>query len=134
MSSGGDRDRGPDRTVQSSGVLRRLHMGGHVSSIERALAVDIVITRRRTDDRWMTKAACRGMTHLFFPAMAERPQARERREAEARQVCRSCIVADTCREFARENHEYGLWGGESEEERHNAGFRLIAPIGIRAVG
>ena len=27
-----------------------------------------------------------------------------------------------------------LWGGESEEERHNAGFRLIAPIGIRAVG
>lgn len=109
-------------------------MGGHVSSIERALAVEIVITRRRTDDRWMTKAACRGMTHLFFPATAERPQARDRREAEARQVCRSCAVVDTCREFARDNHEYGLWGGESEEERHNAGFRLIAPIGIRAVG
>ena len=25
-----------------------------------------------------------------------------------------------------------LWGGESEDERHEAGFRLIAPIGIRA--
>lgn len=105
-----------------------------MSSVDRQLAVEIVITRRRTDDRWMNAAACRGMTHLFFPATAERPQARERREAEARDVCRSCRVADTCREFARDNHEYGLWGGESEEERHNAGFRLIAPIGIRAVG
>ncbi len=109
-------------------------MGGHVSSVERNLAVEIVITRRRTDDRWMNSAACSGMTHLFFPGTAERPQARERREAEARQVCRSCRVSETCREFARDNHEYGLWGGESEEERHNAGFRLIAPIGIRAVG
>lgn len=108
--------------------------GGRVSSIDRALAVEIVITRRRTDDRWMSQAACRGMTHLFFPAIAERPQARDRREAEARDVCRSCRVSDTCREFARQNHEYGLWGGESEEERHNAGFRLIAPIGIRAAG
>ena len=30
-------------------------------------------------------------------------------------------------------HEYGFWGGESEEERHAAGYRLIAPIGVRAV-
>ncbi len=35
-----------------------------------------------------------------------------------------------CKEFARENHEYGFWGGESEDERHNAGFRLNAPIGV----
>jgi WhiB family redox-sensing transcriptional regulator len=35
-------------------------------------------------------------------------------------------------EFAREHHEYGFWGGESEDERHAAGFRLIAPIGVRA--
>ena len=49
--------------------------------------VDIVITRQQTDDAWMNKGACRGMTHLFFPSTAERPQARERREAMARAVC-----------------------------------------------
>ena len=49
--------------------------------------VDIVITRQQTDDDWMQAAACRGLTHLFFPSAAERPQARERREAMAREVC-----------------------------------------------
>jgi WhiB family redox-sensing transcriptional regulator len=47
-------------------------------------------------------------------------------------VCGECSVNSTCREFARTNHEYGFWGGESEDERHAAGFRLIAPIGVRA--
>ena len=94
--------------------------------------VDIIITRQQSDDAWMAKGACRGMTHLFFPSTAERPQARDRREAMARAVCEGCGVRDTCRDFARHNHEYGLWGGASEDERHEAGFRLIAPIGIRA--
>lgn len=83
-------------------------------------------------DDWMGKGACKGLTHLFFPAAAERPQARERREATARQVCGSCSVRVECRDFAREAHEYGFWGGESEDERHAAGYRLIAPIGVRA--
>jgi WhiB family transcriptional regulator, redox-sensing transcriptional regulator len=81
---------------------------------------------------WMRTAACRGLTSLFFPPSAERPQARDRREALARSVCASCGVNDTCRSFARDHHEYGLWGGESEDERHDAGYRLIAPIGTRA--
>ena len=84
------------------------------------------------DDDWMHVAACKGLTHLFFPSSAERPQARERREATARQVCRTCAVRSSCQEFARVNHEYGFWGGESEDERHAAGYRLIAPIGVRA--
>ncbi len=88
--------------------------------------------RQQTQDEWMDVGACRGMTHLFFPTTAERPQARERREAMARLVCAGCNVQDICRSFARVNHEYGLWGGESEDERHQAGYRLIAPIGIRA--
>lgn len=94
--------------------------------------IEVAVRREQTDDRWMTAAACRGLTHLFFPSAAERPQARERREATARQVCAQCSVAVTCREFARVNHEYGFWGGESEDERHEAGYRLIAPIGVRA--
>lgn len=95
-------------------------------------AVDLFVQRVITDDRWMNDAACRGLTHLFFPPPAERPQARERREASARDVCGSCQMDSTCRDFARTNHEYGYWGGESEDERHAAGYRLIAPIGVRA--
>jgi WhiB family redox-sensing transcriptional regulator len=94
--------------------------------------VDVVVHRVYTDDRWMSAAACKGLTHLFFPPPAERPQARDRREAAAKTVCQGCSVDGQCREYARSNHEYGFWGGESEDERHAAGFRLIAPIGVRA--
>jgi WhiB family transcriptional regulator, redox-sensing transcriptional regulator len=95
-------------------------------------AVEILFRRELTDDRWMQQAACKGLTHLFFPPPAERPQARDRREAMAKSVCADCAVNPTCQEFARSNHEYGFWGGESEDERHAAGYRLIAPIGVRA--
>ena len=95
-------------------------------------AVEVPIERIQTDDEWMDDGACKGLTHLFFPPAAERPQARERREAAARSVCASCTVRTTCMDFARDHHEYGFWGGESEDERHAAGFRLIAPIGVRA--
>ena len=85
------------------------------------------------DDDWMHEAACKGLTHLFFPAPAERPQARERREATARDVCAIVHRADpTASSSPASNHEYGFWGGESEDERHAAGYRLIAPIGVRA--
>lgn len=81
---------------------------------------------------WQDHAACKGRTQLFFPPRAERPQARARREAQARLLCLTCPVQTPCREFARQNHEYGYWGGESEEERHLAGFTVAAPIGVRA--
>ncbi len=95
-------------------------------------AIDSFVQHVETDDSWMDNGACRGLTHLFFPSAAERPQARERRESMAREVCAGCPVNTQCRDFARENHEYGFWGGEAEDERHAAGFRLIAPIGVRA--
>lgn len=84
------------------------------------------------DTTWSSHAECKGLSEIFFPPPAERPQARERREAQARTVCQSCVVMSECRDYARRNREYGFWGGESEEERHAAGFRLIAPIGVRA--
>lgn len=92
----------------------------------------VEISRVHEKNDWTVKAACRGLTALFFPPSAERPQARERREQLARSVCESCIVQTPCREYARRNHEYGFWGAESEDERHAAGYRLIAPIGTRA--
>ncbi len=60
------------------------------------------------------------------------PDPRTREEAAAREVCEGCSVRMTCRDFAREHREYGFWGGETEDERHAAGYRLIAPIGVRA--
>lgn len=83
---------------------------------------------------WMDDAVCKGRTKLFFAPKAERPQARVRREAQARLLCRTCPVSDQCQVFARGNREYGFWGGESEEERHLNGFTVAAPIGIRARG
>lgn len=78
---------------------------------------------------WTTDAACQGRTELFFGPAGERPEAREVREAKARAVCAICPVVRECRDWARENREYGFWGGESEEERAAAGFRVDMPVG-----
>ena len=46
------------------------------------------------------------------------------------------ITEDSSKAKAIVGHVSGTnidyWGGESEDERHSAGFRLIAPIGVRA--
>jgi WhiB family transcriptional regulator, redox-sensing transcriptional regulator len=81
---------------------------------------------------WREYASCKGRMKLFFPPRAERPQARARREAQANLLCSSCPVKAPCQRHARTNHEYGFWGGESEEDRHLAGFTVSAPIGVRA--
>ena len=81
---------------------------------------------------WGQSANCKGKMKLFFAPNAERPQARQRRETKAQKLCLLCSVQANCLKFAREHHEYGYWGGESEEQRHLAGFTVAAPIGIRA--
>ncbi len=88
----------------------------------------------RTADRldWMEQGACAGLTRIFFAPHAERPQARVRREAAARRICASCPVLVRCREYARDNYEYGFWGGESEEDRHLAGYAVPDPAGSRS--
>lgn len=105
----------------------------HAAKLGATMSIgELFSFREWNDTAWSVDAECRGLSVIFFPPAAERPQARERREAQAREVCQSCAVMTTCREFARSNREYGFWGGESEEERHAAGFRLIAPIGVRS--
>ena len=80
---------------------------------------------------WAHLANCKGYAKLFFGKPAERPQARVRREHKAHSLCISCSVTANCRSFARNNHEYGFWGDENEESRHDAGFTLSSPIGVR---
>ena len=64
-----------------------------------------------TSSAWMDHGACKGRTQLFFAPKAERPQARARREAQARRLCATCPVLVPCQRYARVNREYGLWGG-----------------------
>ena len=78
---------------------------------------------------WLTDSECRGQNDLFFAPPGERPEARVVRERKARAVCLSCPVIDPCRQWAREQREYGFWGGESEEERAAAGYRVDMPVG-----
>jgi len=78
---------------------------------------------------WTGTAACRGQNDLFFAPAGERPETRNVREAKARAVCTNCAVLTSCRQWARENREYGFWGGESEEERAAAGYRVDMPVG-----
>jgi len=92
----------------------------------------LVLPPRWTQQAWMAHAACRGQTALFFPPLAERPQARARREAKAEAICLECPVMRQCRLFARLHREYGYWGAESEEERAAAGYAVPSPIGGRA--
>ena len=97
-----------------------------------SLASEVVIDLRepRTESgTWHSIASCNGQTDLFFAAPGERPEARARREAKARQLCIVCPVLDPCQTWARENREYGFWGGESEEERAMAGYRVDMPVG-----
>ncbi|MGH8993357.1 MAG: WhiB family transcriptional regulator [Acidimicrobiia bacterium] len=77
----------------------------------------------------MADGVCVGNTAVFFAPPGERPEAREVREARARSICQSCPVLRPCRSWAREHREYGFWGGESEEERAAAGFRVEMPVG-----
>ena len=78
---------------------------------------------------WLDDAACRGHTGVFFAPTGERPEAREVREARARSFCRTCPVIYVCQAWARRHREYGFWGGESEEQRAVAGFRVDLPVG-----
>jgi len=78
---------------------------------------------------WTVDAACTGQTELFFAPGGERPEARVVRERRARGICQRCPALLECRDWARENREYGFWGGESEEERAAAGYRVDMPVG-----
>ena len=101
-------------------------------SVSASLASELVIDIRDVDPAvvaWQSIAACNGQTDLFFAAPGERPEARARREAKARQICLRCPVLEPCQAWARENREYGFWGGESEEDRAAAGFRVDMPVG-----
>lgn len=71
---------------------------------------------------WVQHSNCKGLTHLFFGHPSERPQAAARREARASLICQACSVFEQCRNYARQNREFGFWAGENEYDRAALGF------------
>ena len=99
------------------------------ASLASEVVIDVRDRHHVSGASWQSTASCNGQTDLFFAAPGERPEARARREAKARQICAVCPVLTPCQNWARENREYGFWGGESEEDRALAGYRVDMPVG-----
>ncbi|MDO5671702.1 MAG: WhiB family transcriptional regulator [Actinomycetaceae bacterium] len=68
---------------------------------------------------WRSRAACLAVDpELFFPIGNTGPAIAQ--IAEAKTVCATCTVVDTCLAWALENNQdSGVWGGMSEEERRS---------------
>lgn len=64
------------------------------------------------DWRWQDEANCLGVDpDLFFPERGASTR-------EAKEVCRGCVVRESCLDYALTNGEkFGIWGGLSERER-----------------
>lgn len=68
---------------------------------------------------WRSKAACLDVDpEIFFPIGNTGPALAQ--IAQAKAVCASCEVAETCLKWALENgQDAGVWGGMSEDERRS---------------
>ncbi|NHU48140.1 WhiB family transcriptional regulator [Rhodococcus sp. A14] len=77
------------------------------------------VTATSDSGEWRERAVCCGAdVSVFFSPEGERGHARDRREAQARQVCQLCPVLAQCRDHALTVGEpYGVWGGMTEGDR-----------------
>jgi WhiB family redox-sensing transcriptional regulator len=64
------------------------------------------------NQQWRSKAACQGLDpEIFYPLDEEDTD-------EAKAVCATCTVRESCLEHALGHREKeGIWGGASERER-----------------
>lgn len=72
------------------------------------------------DRDWHERAACRGVDpEVFFPVS-------DADAADAKAICRECVVLDACLVSAlRGGERFGVWGGTSEEERKAMRYRSV---------
>lgn len=71
---------------------------------------------------WRDLAECRRADRnidpeLFHPVGETGPWIAQIEEAQA--VCRSCPVMEQCAQWALDNHESGIWGGMTDQDRTN---------------
>lgn len=83
---------------------------------------------------WRAKAACRDKDpELFFPVGNTGAACQQIEEAKT--VCRSCEVIDSCLRTALDtNQDYGVWGGMSEDERRALKRRAMRARRSAALG
>lgn len=70
------------------------------------------MNQTKTPPVWRQRAACRGVDpDIFYPVSDDEAE-------EARAICRSCPVTESCLEWALAHRERdGVWGGATERER-----------------
>ena len=97
-------------------VARPVPAAAATASIRRPRAPQQTQEASITMD-WRSKAACLDKDpELFFPVGNTGPALLQIEEAKA--VCRTCEVMDTCLKWAMESgQDSGVWGGMSEDER-----------------
>lgn len=67
---------------------------------------------------WREWARCRGAPlNLFVGPFFEHQVMKAIREENAKLVCMGCPVREPCLDEALLNHDIGVWGGTTEEER-----------------
>ena len=72
---------------------------------------------------WRDDAACKGMTHIFYPpplGVTETPQGKDLRIEQCRSVCNRCPSFDPCQQWSIENPGEGIdmvLAGMTYEER-----------------
>jgi WhiB family redox-sensing transcriptional regulator len=76
------------------------------------------------DREWTEFARCKGRLDLFFEPFRELAPQRAIREQAAKELCARCPVQAACRDSGRRNHESGIWGAETEEDRVRAGYPI----------
>ena len=72
-------------------------------------------------DTWHKDAACKGSLHIFYAEDNHNHEKKRIRLQKAKSICSTCPVLKECKDYARNNAEFGFWGGEDEEERYLAG-------------
>jgi WhiB family redox-sensing transcriptional regulator len=80
------------------------------------------VSAQRVEDDWQIRSACRGpQAVIFFPPREfERKADKIQREAQAKEICRTCPVKRPCLDYAIAIKEpHGIWGGLNEAERKN---------------
>ena len=68
-----------------------------------------------TDTAWKERAACDGMSELFFSGVGE-----ARKAEEAKKICVRCPVRADCLDYAlKTRQKFGVWGGLAPKERRS---------------
>lgn len=87
----------------------------HLRTNRRLLSTDTLIELGRLDTSWKAHGACTAggpeVTALFFPRTGQVGV------PEALELCRRCLVALPCLEYALATDSLGVWGGTTEADR-----------------